>query len=99
MDVNPRLLAGKEEQPELAVADDGRCHGRDCTGELCLRCLILHDSEASPPRMNAAALRGLGFGKRGHWIIPPTADPHGGWCGGRELEAAGYPIMRIPQLD
>ena len=23
---------------------------------------------------------------------PPTADPHGGWCGGWELEAPGYPI-------
>ena len=23
---------------------------------------------------------------------PPTADPHGGWCGGWGLEASGYPI-------
>ena len=23
---------------------------------------------------------------------PPTADPHGGWCGGWRLEASGYPI-------
>ena len=28
---------------------------------------------------------------------PPTEDPHGGWCGGRELETPGYPIG--PQLD
>ena len=27
---------------------------------------------------------------------PPTADPHGGWCGGWGLEASGYPIR--PQL-
>ena len=25
---------------------------------------------------------------------PPTADPHGGWCGGWELEAPGYPISQ-----
>jgi len=24
----------------------------------------------------------------------PTADPHGGWCGGWELETPGYPIRR-----
>ena len=23
---------------------------------------------------------------------PPTADPHGGWCGGWELKTPGYPI-------
>ena len=25
---------------------------------------------------------------------PPTADPHGGWCGGWGLETPGYPIGR-----
>ena len=25
---------------------------------------------------------------------PPTADPHGGWCGGWELKTPGYPIRR-----
>ncbi len=25
-------------------------------------------------------------------VEPPTADPHGGWCGGRRLEAVAYPI-------
>ena len=31
---------------------------------------------------------------------PPTADSHGGWCGGWELETPGYPIRRhfnVPQ--
>ena len=23
---------------------------------------------------------------------PPTADPHGGWCGGRRQAAVAYPI-------
>ncbi|MEO5607342.1 MAG: hypothetical protein ABIR13_07165 [Polaromonas sp.] len=26
---------------------------------------------------------------------PPTADPHGGWCGGWKLESSGYPISRL----
>ncbi len=39
MDVNPWLLEREEEQSEPAVADDGRCHGCDGTGEVCLRCL------------------------------------------------------------
>jgi hypothetical protein len=26
---------------------------------------------------------------------PPTADPHGGWCGGWGLETPGYPIRRL----
>ena len=26
---------------------------------------------------------------------PPTADPHGGWCGGWELETPGYPISVV----
>ena len=26
---------------------------------------------------------------------PPTADPHGGWCGGWGLEASGYPISEV----
>jgi len=30
---------------------------------------------------------------------PPTADPHGGWCGGWGLETPGYPIARIYQRD
>ena len=29
--VNASLFAGEEEQPELAVADDGGRHGGDCT--------------------------------------------------------------------
>jgi hypothetical protein len=33
VNVNPRLLAREEEQPELAVADNGGCHARDCTGK------------------------------------------------------------------
>ena len=28
------------------------------------------------------------------WHEPPTADPHGGWCGGRWLAAGAYPIRR-----
>ena len=27
-------------------------------------------------------------------VEPPTADPHGGWCGGWRLETSGYPIER-----
>ena len=27
-----------------------------------------------------------------HLVEPPTADPHGGWCGGRGRETPGYPI-------
>ena len=27
-------------------------------------------------------------------VEPPTADPHGGWRGGRELETPGYSISR-----
>ncbi|SJM90885.1 hypothetical protein CRENPOLYSF1_1630003 [Crenothrix polyspora] len=26
------------------------------------------------------------------FVEPPTADPHGGWCGGWGLDAPGYPI-------
>ena len=25
---------------------------------------------------------------------PPTADPHGGWCGGWGLDTPGYPLGR-----
>ena len=27
-------------------------------------------------------------------VEPPTADPHGGWCGGRRIEPVAYPIGR-----
>ncbi len=27
-------------------------------------------------------------------VEPPTADPHGGWCGGWRLKTPGYPIWR-----
>ena len=30
--------------------------------------------------------------RAGQLVEPPTADPHGGWCGGRRLEAVTYPI-------
>jgi len=33
-----------------------------------------------------------GFVERANLVVPPTADPHGGWCGGWELETPGYPI-------
>ena len=29
---------------------------------------------------------------------PPTADPHGGWCGGRGLNTPGYPIRHLCHL-
>jgi hypothetical protein len=32
------------------------------------------------------------FVERANLVVPPTADPHGGWCGGWELETPGYPI-------
>ena len=28
-------------------------------------------------------------------VEPPTADPHGGWCGGWELDTPGYPIVHL----
>jgi len=28
-------------------------------------------------------------------VEPPTADPHGGWCGGWELKTPGYPIGHL----
>ena len=30
----------------------------------------------------------------GDFHDPPTADPHGGWCGGWGLNTPGYPIMQ-----
>ena len=35
------------------------------------------------------------FVERANLVVPPTADPHGGWCGGRELETHGYPIRAL----
>lgn len=32
------------------------------------------------------------FVERANLVFPPTADPHGGWCGGWGLETRGYPI-------
>ena len=32
------------------------------------------------------------FVERANLVEPPTADPHGGWCGVRRLEAVAYPI-------
>ena len=52
-------------------------------------------SSASRPcgaRPRATRLQSL---RRARQLVePPTADPHGGWYGGRELETSGYPIMR-----
>ena len=37
------------------------------------------------------------FVERANLVVPPTADPHGGWCGGgRRLEAVAYPINWCP---
>lgn len=30
---------------------------------------------------------------------PPTADPHGGWCGEGQLEAGPYPIGRLLRIS
>ena len=36
--------------------------------------------------------KGKGFVERANLVVPPIEDPHGGWCGGRRLEAVAYPI-------
>lgn len=32
------------------------------------------------------------FVVRANLVVPPTADSHGGWCAGWELDTPGYPI-------
>lgn len=39
------------------------------------------------------------FVERADLVVPPTADPHGGWCGGRRLEAVAYPIGQLLSLE
>ena len=35
---------------------------------------------------------GNGISRARQLVEPPTADPHGGWCGEGRLEAGPYPI-------
>ena len=39
------------------------------------------------------------FVERANLVVPPAADPHGGWCGGWELKIPGYPIRPMPALN
>jgi hypothetical protein len=63
----------------------------------------LLDDETRPGQSSAAQahdaglVRTLCVAREGAYQTshePPTADPHGGWCGGRGLAAPGYPISR-----
>ena len=63
----------------------------------------LLDNETRPGESSAAQAQDAGFvrilcvareGANETLHEPPTADPHGGWCGGWGLEASGYPIGR-----
>lgn len=54
---------------------------------------------ARPGQRERAVVQGPGlhrvrenFVERANLVVPPTADPHGGWCGGWELETPGYPF-------
>jgi hypothetical protein len=47
------------------------------------------------PVVQSAGLHGKereDFVERADLVVPPTADPHGGWCGGWGLDIPGYPI-------
>ena len=61
----------------------------------------LLDNGTRPGQSNAAQARDAGLvrilcvAREGAYETshePPTADPHGGWCGGWGLAASGYPI-------
>ena len=39
-------------------------------------------------------LKGIRLRQASQLVEPPTAGPHGGWCGGWELDTPGYPIRR-----
>ena len=63
----------------------------------------LLDNETRPGQSSAAQARDAGLvrvlcvARAGAYTTlhePPTADPHGGWCGGWRLAASGYPIGR-----
>ena len=61
----------------------------------------LLDNETRPGQSSAAQAQDAGLvrilcvAREGAYDTshgPPTADPHGGWCGGWGLETPGYPI-------
>jgi hypothetical protein len=63
----------------------------------------LLDDETRPGQSSAAQAQDAGLvrllcvAREGAYRTshePPTADPHGGWCGGRRLAAVAYPIGR-----
>ena len=64
----------------------------------------LLDNETRPGQSSAAQVQDAGLvrilcvAREGAYETlhePPTADPHGGWCGGWGLEASGYPISPL----
>ena len=42
-----------------------------------------------------AAPRERNLRRASQLVEPPTAAPHGGWCGGWGLDTPGYPIRRL----
>ena len=63
----------------------------------------LLDNETRPGQSSAAQAQDAGLvrilcvAREGAYDTshePPTAYPHGGWCGGWGLETPGYPISR-----
>ena len=64
----------------------------------------LLDNETRPGQSSAAQAQDAGLvrtlcvAREGAYATlhePPTADPHGGWCGGGGLETPGYPIGQL----
>ena len=62
------------------------------------------DDQARPGQSSAAQAQDAGLvrilcvAREGAYQTlhePPTADPHGGWCGGRRIETVAYPIGRL----
>ena len=47
------------------------------------------------PRRFGAKHRVIRLSRARQFVEPPTADPHGGWCGEGRLEAGPYPIGRL----
>ena len=67
----------------------------------------LLDNETRPGQSSAAQAQDAGLvrilcvAREGAYRTlhePPTADPHGGWCGGWGLETPGYPIGQARSL-
>ena len=97
-----KITLDREIGSELQAPGQGT-HGKNADDTACAIQRVVEGARTGQrerPLVKSPGLHGAGvkksFVERADLVVPPTANPHGGWCGGWGIETPGHPIRPSP---